>query len=262
MNKLTEVLKQHVYCIIIVAVVILVSGAIVAYETQDDALSITASIVSIVLAVAVIIYTFYHSERSSCMTEQSERNMRETKEAVSEILYKTANTEAMLNQMQSQTATNEKTAFKVSDNLDFSRLHTSNAVKAREDVINNALKPKTDDEKIKYLVRIYVNVEFSWIFEKTYSLIYGSQVLLLEELEQNRNGLNDDSVRSSYYAIAIAKDPVLYENYSYENYMNFLASHVLIIKENDTWKITDVGLDFMNYLKSTNTLVHAREKLG
>jgi Na+/H+ antiporter NhaB len=113
MNKLTEIFKRHVYCIIIIAAILLISGAIVAYKTQDDALSMTASVVSIVLAVVVIFYTFYHSERSSRMTEQSERNMRETKEAVSEILHKTDKTVDMLNQMQPQTATDRNGTFKV-----------------------------------------------------------------------------------------------------------------------------------------------------
>lgn len=262
MNKLTEILKRHVYCIIIIAVTILVSGAIVTYKTQDDALSITASIVSIVLAVAVIIYTFHHSERSSRMTEQSERNMRETKEAVSEILHKTANAEAILNQMQSQTVTNKEAVFKAGDDIDFGRLYTSTVIENREKIVVEALERKTDEEKIKYLIRAYVIMEFNWFFEQIYSAIFGSQILLLEKLEQNRNGINDGLIRSSYYAAAVAKYPVQYENYSYENYMSFLKTYILIIKEGDEWKITGVCLDFINFLKTSNTLALARKKLG
>ncbi len=260
MGKLTDILKQHVYCIIIMTVVILISGAIIAYKTQDDALSITASIVSIVLAVVVIFYTFHHSERSSRMTEQSERNMRETKEAVSEILHKTANTEAMVSQMQTQAETKKETAFKAGDDIDFTKLHTSIAVEAREKNLEEALKSKTADEKIKYLSRCYVNMEFMYYFEKAYGAIYGSQILLLEALEQNMDGLNDYLVRSSYSAAAVAKDPVWYKTYSYENYMSFLSSRILIIKEGDNWKITNFGLDFMNYLRASNLLLVAREK--
>ena len=263
MDKLTEILKQHVYCIIIIAVIILISGAIVAYETQDEALSITGSIVSIVLAVVVIIYTFYHSERSSRMTEQSERNMRETKEAVSEILDKTANTQEMINRLQQPTATNEEAAFKAGDDVDFAQLHTSIEVEAREKKIVEALEPKTAEDKIKYLIRAYVNIEFQYFFERTIIAIYGSQILLLEELEQNVIvGINDDLVRSSYYDVAVAKEPVRYETYNYESYMSFLASRILIIKEGDKWKITSFGLDFMNYLRTSNTLALARKKLG
>ncbi len=262
MDKLTVILKQHVYCIIIIAVIILISGSIVAYETQNDALSITASIVSIVLAVVVIIYTFYHSERSSRMTEQSERNMRETKEAVSEILHKTANTEAILNQMQSQTATTKETAFKDGEDFDFNLLRTSIAVVTREKKVAKVLDSKNDAEKVKYLIRSYVNMEFDYLFERIISAIYGSQILLLEELEQNRAGFNEDYVNRNYYAVAAAKDPVRYENYSYENYMDFLAKRFTITKVGDNWKITDFGLDFMDYLRASNSLAFIRDRLG
>lgn len=260
MNKLTEILKQHVYCIIIIATTLLISGTIVAYKTQDDALSMTSSVVSIVLAVVVIFYTFYHSERSSRMTEQSERNMRETKEAVSEILHKTANTEAILNQMQSQSATDREDTFKDGDDLDFGQLRTSIAVEAREKVVEGLLKPKSPDEKIRYLIRAYVNLEFDNAFIRTYDLIYGSQTLLLESLEQNREGFIDDYIRSNYYLPAFAKDPVYYDTYSYENYMGFLKNSALILKEGEKWKITDFGLDFMNYLRTSNILKFAQEK--
>ncbi len=263
MNKVTEFLKRHVYCIIIIAVTILISGSVIAYKTQDDALSITASIVSIVLAVVVIMYTFYHSERSSRMTEQSERNMRETKEAVSEILHKTANAEAMLNQMQSQTITKEKVVFKADEDSDFERLYTSIAVESREKEVMTALESKTDDEKINYLIRAYVNIEYGLLFEKTYGVVFGSQILFLEKLEQSVPvGINDDVAKSNYYHAAVDENPGFYETYSYENYMSFLESGLFIIKEGNVWKITNVGLDFMGYLRTSNILALARERQG
>jgi len=142
-------------------------------------------------------------------------------------------------------------------------LHTSSAVEAREKVLEEALTSQTADEKIKYLSRCYVNMEFMYYFEKAYSMIYGSQILLLEMLEQNvAVGINDNLIRNNYYNTAVAKYPGMYETYSYESYMNFLTSHILIMKEGEVWKITNYGLDFMKYLRTSSTLALARERLG
>jgi hypothetical protein len=43
--------------------------------------------------------------------------------------------------------------------------------------------------------------------------------------------------------------------------MGFLKNSALIFKEGEGWKITSFGSDFMNYLRTSNTLKFAREKL-
>lgn len=68
MNRLAEILKRHIWCVITIAAIILL--ALITLSFGEDVnlvshLSLTSAVVSIVLAVIVIVYMYFQDQRSS-----------------------------------------------------------------------------------------------------------------------------------------------------------------------------------------------------
>lgn len=68
MNNVAESLKQHIWCVIIIAAILLL--AIITLSFSDDVslvshLSLTSAVISIILAVIVIVYMYFQDHRSS-----------------------------------------------------------------------------------------------------------------------------------------------------------------------------------------------------
>ena len=83
-------------------------------------------------------------------------------------------------------------------------------------------------------------------------MIYGSQIRLLQKL--NYSSENKENVKY-FYDNAATYFPAAYENYTYENYLDFLVSCDLIIynRETNIISITEVGKDFLRYLVESNS---------
>jgi hypothetical protein len=88
--------------------------------------------------------------------------------------------------------------------------------------------------------------------ETTYQLIYGSQIRLLQKLNYSPETAEN---LKYFYDNAMKYFPEIYENYTYENYLNFLVRQGLIIinEEADRIAITEVGKDFLRYLVESNS---------
>lgn len=68
MDKLAEILKRHVWCIIILAAILLLSVTVLSFGADVSLvshLSLASAVVSIVLAIIVIIYMYFQDSRSS-----------------------------------------------------------------------------------------------------------------------------------------------------------------------------------------------------
>ena len=68
MNKLAEILKRHIWCVIIIAAIILLALITLSFGKDVNLvshLSLTGAVVSIVLAVIVIVYMYFQDQRSS-----------------------------------------------------------------------------------------------------------------------------------------------------------------------------------------------------
>jgi hypothetical protein len=82
-------------------------------------------------------------------------------------------------------------------------------------------------------------------FEKTYRLIFGTQLTLLDIISKS----NEKNI-SGVVAQAMYTRTLWPGKYSFENYMNFLKTSQLIIHNptTDIFSITDLGEAFLNYL--------------
>lgn len=88
--------------------------------------------------------------------------------------------------------------------------------------------------------------------ERIYQLIYGSQIKLLQKL----NYFSEKSKNIKYfYDNAVNYFPETYQNYSFDNYLDFLVNQGLILydREIDLISITEVGTDFLRYLVESNS---------
>ena len=108
------------------------------------------------------------------------------------------------------------------------------------------LSLRSDEDRARYLLRKLTVCTILRAFEFTYYLIYGSQIIALQQL----NGRDDMTLvdLKPIYDFAAAAYPVIYENFSYELWFGFLARLSLVLKDGDHARITVRGREFLRYL--------------
>ena len=115
---------------------------------------------------------------------------------------------------------------------------------------------KTDKEKIDHLVNYSIALYIIKHYESIYNSIYGSQLMILQQL--NTFAYEDVETLKRYYEYAVGINPKLYESYPYEEYIKFLFSFNLIIEEESKVNITILGVDFLKFLTETGKSLNKR----
>lgn len=112
---------------------------------------------------------------------------------------------------------------------------------------------KTEKEKAEHLLKYSIALYIIKHYEMIYNAIYGSQLKILQQLNSHNSNESMETIKR-FYDFAAQDYPKFYNNYPFEEYIDFLFSFSLIIEENGTIKITILGLDFLKYLteKSKN----------
>ena len=115
--------------------------------------------------------------------------------------------------------------------------------------IKNELEKKDFDDykKINLLIHYLAAFQLELTYDRIYASIYGSQLVLIKLLNTKANEKKDNleiyfdnSVKNIY--------PDFYRNINFEVYMNFLIGANSISCENDEYKITQFGIDFLVFL--------------
>jgi len=111
------------------------------------------------------------------------------------------------------------------------------------------LQPKDTEEREKYLRRILAETITASSFEKIYCSIYNSQLRTLGYLNENRNKNNtiNDDIRI-FYNEAVKNYPSYYESYSFDEWLNYLISWNLVLKNDSNISITLFGKEFLKYI--------------
>ncbi len=87
-----------------------------------------------------------------------------------------------------------------------------------------------------------------YLHDMTWVYIYKSQLLMLLELNR-RNGWLPLADVKRYYDKAAAEHSTAYSDYSFEQWLEFMKSHELVIRHpSDMFEITIRGKDFLKYL--------------
>lgn len=82
---------------------------------------------------------------------------------------------------------------------------------------------------------------------RIYLLIFGSQVRLLQKLNEAPQGLIEEEVRK-LYLVGASRSPDCYRTYTFESWISFMESTTLTTKENGRYIITPYGRGFLKYL--------------
>ncbi|MCH9052631.1 MAG: hypothetical protein IIA72_16415 [Proteobacteria bacterium] len=86
-------------------------------------------------------------------------------------------------------------------------------------------------------------------FERTYRIIWGSQIQALQNLNSVATS-NVDFLRP-FYDAAANKYPSVYEKYLFDDWLRFLEGQLLLIRKGDVIEITTEGQEFLKYLVDT-----------
>ena len=82
---------------------------------------------------------------------------------------------------------------------------------------------------------------------RIYLLIFGSQMRLLQSLNQSPGGLTEGEVRPIYQTGA-TQQPELYNAVTFESWMTFVESSALVSRNGDRYVITPYGRGFLKYI--------------
>lgn len=117
--------------------------------------------------------------------------------------------------------------------------------------INNYLDEKyqNDPDKAKnLLISELATAYFNFRCQSVYNLIFGSQIQLLKSLNNNRDTGLSKAQANEHYNVIINNYPTPLSKWNIDNYLHFLTQSKLITLENESYKITHFGVDFLIWL--------------
>jgi hypothetical protein len=119
-----------------------------------------------------------------------------------------------------------------------------------EDQLRSSLDAfsKSPEEREKALLKFLALNQIVVAFERTYFSIFGSQLKALQFLGSSPSLLEDPHSLQPFYDQAKSKNPDFYGSYSFERWLAFLQSQVLITEQDQKVGITVRGREFLKYL--------------
>lgn len=112
---------------------------------------------------------------------------------------------------------------------------------------NLDLHPEKD--KISLLVRLLAQSRLETVFERIYSLIFGSQIQGLKALNNGNASLED---AHAFFETYKKTNEEFYSKYGFKGWFGFLVSQELVSQEGTAISITNLGKDFLVYIAVKN----------
>ncbi len=150
----------------------------------------------------------------------------------------------------------DKEALKKSIEQDIAATETFNVIKDRtweNDMLSRLSVVGDKEEQVKILMRYFVMSQWALQFEKIDKEIRLGHLTLLNSLDMNREGMTLELLELHYKELA-KKYPFSYKDYSFTDYLFFLSSRTLITSENNLYRITKLGVDYLTYIFALNYL--------
>lgn len=147
----------------------------------------------------------------------------------------------------------QKSKAKSADDDGFTGILDSAVLREQETIVRDALSDRKDasqTETIDFLVGRLAEQNLSIQFEYINGIIYGSQIQVLRFLNSNPGGAEGQDFRFCYENAA-QQFPIMFSNYPFDEYVEFLVSNELIAKESKRYKISPMGKEFLRYLVTT-----------
>ncbi len=115
-----------------------------------------------------------------------------------------------------------------------------------------ALNINNESEKVKVLAKHHANLQIRSGYFEAYNLIFGSQILLLQALNVQREPVESQFL-VTFYESAKNQYPDFYSSYTFESYINFMKTVGFINTEHGKYFITVLGRGFLTYLVETGS---------
>lgn len=115
-----------------------------------------------------------------------------------------------------------------------------------EDLARAMIQSRPPDEREEFIIKFISTIMINAIYENVWLRIYRSQLLALFEL--NRVLLRREQLKL-YYDNATKQFPQVYAKYSFDQWLEFLRSNMLVLEHpGQTFEITVRGKDFLKYM--------------
>jgi len=98
----------------------------------------------------------------------------------------------------------------------------------------------------KALIRSLAGTQILLLFERVQSLIWASQIALLTYLNSRPAGATLAEVRP-FYDDAVQKFPPFYQGYSFDSWVTFLQSWMLLERQGDSVALSKAGREFLKW---------------
>lgn len=131
------------------------------------------------------------------------------------------------------------------------RLFDNALLVQRETVIQAELERlafRDTSDREKFLIRLLAAAVIIQQFERTYALVFGSQLGVLQFLNTMGAVGAPINVLQPWYDQAAGKEPAFYQNYTFDQWLSFLQTNQLLVRSEDTVTITLEGKEFLKYL--------------
>lgn len=112
-------------------------------------------------------------------------------------------------------------------------------------------------EGVPVLIKFVSALSIAYTFSEVYRVIWGSQLSLLDYL--NTKGSQPVADLRVFYNSGASQYPLVYAEYSFEQWLAFLKGQLLIREDNALIGITVRGREFLTYLTTTGL---TRNKAG
>ena len=132
-------------------------------------------------------------------------------------------------------------------------------VQNEEAIWRHLKKVEGGPERERVVVRFLSAAQLALSFEKTYNLIWGSQIAALEFLNTVSTAGAEILSLQPFYEEAKAADPMRYATYTFDQWIGFLHWAQLIVRSENHVVVTPAGREFLKYLVSEG---HPLVKLG
>jgi hypothetical protein len=122
-----------------------------------------------------------------------------------------------------------------------------------KDLDERQIRDAQDREKM--LTHSLAACQLVLIFNDIYYLIFGSQLLLLQELNPHApDGVPENDARKLYDAVA-AKYSEFYSGYSFDHWLGYLENRNLVRRTSGRVALTVLGREFLKYLVEVGRLM-------
>jgi hypothetical protein len=107
---------------------------------------------------------------------------------------------------------------------------------------------ETEGETVKVLIKHLAASRILTEFEQIYNLIFGSQIFLLKKLNEVAGQGRAEEYLHSYFKNVKELFPEEFGAWSISQYLEFLLGRALIIKTENIYHITNLGVEYLTWM--------------